>query len=825
MQMRQYTIFVVFFLFSLLGALPVYAQSCSANQLGGVVFRDYNADGARGTYEPGQSGIVVTVFSSDGATLASGTTGSDGTFVLSNVPDGSDVRVEFSQIPDYLFPGPDGSSNGTTTQFVTQNSNCTVNLGLSAPAEYCQSDPLLITPCYVNGDPLLAGTAASADSFVAWQYSENGQPAKSTATGPKHWAINSQTGPTWGVAVQRSTQTVFTTALMKRHSGFGPLGPSGLYSVDATDPDNVSVTSFINLATIGIDAGADPHAGVGANLIDPSLDAASYQAVGKIGFGDLDISEDEQTLWLVNLQDRTLYSIFIGVPAQVPTAAQVTAYPISNPGCTNNDYRPWGIGIQDGQVYVGVICTGETSENNNDLQLYVQQLQSDGSFLSVINFALDYTKGYPLIPAFVPLPGVNNWQHWADDFNADVTNAAVANSFIAYPQPILSDIEFDTDGSMILGLLDRSGHQLGRLNFIPTAATPINPPSGGDMLRACKTGSNTWTLESNGSCPGGSATSGAGNNQGPGGGEYYFADFRTFPAPNENLDAHQELVVGGLASIKGTNEVVASVYDPYEFETGGTITFSNTTGDRVRAYEVYPSFLGNLGKAAGVGDLELLCDPAPIEIGNRVWIDTDRDGVQDPGEAPIVGATVRLLTSSRTVIATTTTNSNGEYLFTRSDGAQINTNYIVTLNEASDYQSGGPLAGYLLTSADQNEDQRDSDGVTASTGYPEIDLTTGVAGENNHTYDFGFQTADCDVTDLSISSATIDGGAAELLDIHRRIIAFRRAQRKSGRCSDLSVDLETKSLARVTESYEEIWRTTWTDLPRQSYSCDQVLAA
>ena len=40
-------------------------------------------------------------------------------------------------------------------------------------------------------------------------------------------------------------------------------------------------------------------------------------------------------------------------------------------------------------------------------------------------------------------------------------------------------------------------------------------------------------------------------------------------------------------------------------------------------------------EANGLGDLELLCDQAPIEIGNRVWLDLNGNGVQDPDEPPI----------------------------------------------------------------------------------------------------------------------------------------------------------------------------------------------
>ena len=64
-----------------------------------------------------------------------------------------------------------------------------------------------------------------------------------------------------------------------------------------------------------------------------------------------------------------------------------------------------------------------------------------------------------------------------------------------------------------------------------------------------------------------------------------------------------------------------------------------------------------------MGDVELLSDPAPIEIGNRVWSDLNNNGVQDPDEAGIAGIVVSLQTISGTI--TTTTNISGTYYFTR----------------------------------------------------------------------------------------------------------------------------------------------------------------
>ncbi|MFK8025610.1 MAG: SdrD B-like domain-containing protein [Ilumatobacter sp.] len=50
-------------------------------------------------------------------------------------------------------------------------------------------------------------------------------------------------------------------------------------------------------------------------------------------------------------------------------------------------------------------------------------------------------------------------------------------------------------------------------------------------------------------------------------------------------------------------------------------------------------------------------------IGDRIWFDTDDDGIQDPGEAGAVGIRVDLFDEDGLLIATTTTDANGEYLF------------------------------------------------------------------------------------------------------------------------------------------------------------------
>ena len=53
----------------------------------------------------------------------------------------------------------------------------------------------------------------------------------------------------------------------------------------------------------------------------------------------------------------------------------------------------------------------------------------------------------------------------------------------------------------------------------------------------------------------------------------------------------------------------------------------------------------------------------PAVIGNRVWLDTNADGRQQPGEPGASGITVRLIDGDDTVVAEAMTGSDGLYGF------------------------------------------------------------------------------------------------------------------------------------------------------------------
>ncbi len=83
-----------------------------------------------------------------------------------------------------------------------------------------------------------------------------------------------------------------------------------------------------------------------------------------------------------------------------------------------------------------------------------------------------------------------------------------------------------------------------------------------------------------------------------------------------------------------------------------------------------------------------------FDLGNRVWIDTNNNGVFDGGEVGVSGVTVVLYNHSTGLpIFTTTTSANGYYTFTNLSAGSYN-----VFIPASNFQGGGTLLGRFSSS-------------------------------------------------------------------------------------------------------------------------------
>lgn len=93
------------------------------------------------------------------------------------------------------------------------------------------------------------------------------------------------------------------------------------------------------------------------------------------------------------------------------------------------------------------------------------------------------------------------------------------------------------------------------------------------------------------------------------------------------------------------------------------------------------------------------CDPPAPQvgsIGDRVWNDVNKNGIQDAGEGGIANVIVNLFDCNDNLIASTTTNANGNYLFSN---LQANS-YYVKFELKNGYSFSPKNAGNFLVDSD-----------------------------------------------------------------------------------------------------------------------------
>ena len=745
-------------------AVPIADWTTSAGAATGTVtgqaFVDFNDNGVLDTavtttsaIDRGLAGVSLAAYDATGSPVGTATTATDGSYSI-NVASAStnDLRIEFATPAGYQ-PGFHGTSSGTNVQFVALGAT-NVNAGFVRPGDFCQNNPTLTTTCFRFGDiSVQTNPGLLSFPYDSGAPGRRGDPAVAAHTaGVTTVESYDKMGATYGVAYQRSSKTLFTGAFTKTGTGLGPAGNDAIYRVSSAG----AVSTLINLDTV-LGAGAlgpNPRAGqVGWNYKFET--PAIFDLVGKSALGDLDISEDGSTLFTVDLANRRLVEIpLVGNP---PTAGTVLTRNAPTPtNCNAADVQPFGLGVQGTTVYLGMVCSAESSQDRANLRAYVWPYDTTAHAFAaapVLDFSLNFARGCgegaidqscklnQTLTSFQTF-----WRPWISK-----ATSPVQTSNSVYSQPELADIVFD-NGNIVLTFRDRYADQLGVFTAGPRyPADPFGDyfaNGNGDIMRACGSPSAGWTIETGATCggitTGGTVVPPSGVAQGPGGGEYYFQDNASPDAAPITVPRHDETVFGGAVQVPGFPQVAVNTYDPVSLspDTGGVRWMNNATGADQRDLQLYRGTSpGALSKANGLGDLEALCDEAPIQLGNRVWRDTNGNGVQDAGEPGIAGVTVHLFQGPNAV-GTVVTPADGTYYFDGSNvpgGVLANTAYTIKIDNPADSQGTGPLVGLTLTIANAAgvPIQRNSD-ASAVAGIPTIAVTTGGPGASNHDLDVGF---------------------------------------------------------------------------------------
>ena len=349
--------------------------------------------------------------------------------------------------------------------------------------------------------------------------------------------------------------------------------------------------------------------------------------------------------------------------------------------------------------------TGESNSRDEDVRAFVYAYdpathsfrsynQTTGAFSSdtlapVLTVDLTYARPTVDPNPLTPTPGAvsANWGAWSSTFPESSND----DSNVMNPQPWLTGLAFDGN-NIVLGIRDRFGDQTGYANRAPDSTNPTDPTffgiAVGDVLRASPSGTG-WALQAGG-----------------GGGEYYTGDSSGTTLP--------EVATGAVAQVPGLGTVAMTGNDPDPDESAdfsaGIYTLNNTSGAAVNRAQIYQSTgFDTFGNANGLGGLVAFAATSSIQAGDRVFEDTNNNGIQDSTEPGIAGVSVALFLNGTQVGTPVTTDANGAFVF---DDLQPNTAYEIRIDRTQTALRTGPRDREPGTN-----DQLDSD-ATAGLGTP-----------------------------------------------------------------------------------------------------------
>lgn len=766
----------------------VPACTSTAGCLGGNVFEDYNCNGTL-DIEPGVQGVQINIYDCTNALVGTSYSDSDGDWQVCGLNDGTTYRVEFimpESISCWATPTHTGVDNGSDIQFVT--APACANFSLSNPMDYCQNDPAVYVSCFVYGPA--NGNNSALDALVSEPYSE-----RIDDNMPVHniHATYGQIGATYGLAHHRERNIVYVASFLKRFTGFGPgdVGPEGstgaIYAIDIDNSNALSVLvdldpmSPTNPNPTQYSTGPNPHP---SSTTDWLVDSASFYQVNRLSWGDIDLSEDGNVLFAMNMFDRAVYEISTtnGAVLGKYTIPGISGGPIwTENTCTNNpqiDLRPMALKYHRGKLFVGITCTSESyaSPNStaarNDLHGYIFEfdpITKNYSPSPIVDFGMGPNSDFYDVNTFSQT-GITAW------FDETVDWSVNANE-IRLNKQIISDIEF-YNGDMLIGTRAHTRDIFASVNgtFLPDGVTTPPGANGiGRVLRACYDGIN-YNIEAGGSCGG---IMGFGENVAP-----PTQNGQIFTYYQQTTAHNQGDYLGALAVLPGNGEISASLTSGADKGAYGFIqdsTFTWRAGGAGVFNVVYTPDDSNFRKVNGLGDIELGCEEAPLEIGNYVWCDSLENGIQDACERGIQGINVSLFDRNGVLVGVTQTSAAGNYYFNENNvdttgvnpdgtaltifsGMSYNTQYFIVFGEgqfaAGELNNGSETFGISSVSNTGSNDNIDSDvdgnNLTSGTlgarpdGLPFLDITTNAAGCGDHQYDLGLTCNSCTITDANV---------------------------------------------------------------------------
>ena len=181
-------------------------------------------------------------------------------------------------------------------------------------------------------------------------------------------------------------------------------------------------------------------------------------------------------------------------------------------------------------------------------------------------------------------------------------------------------------------------------------------------------------------------------------------------------------------------DVAAGTYSVQVVAPANYLVSAKDVGGNSAASDAVDSDIGANGKTGNyvlaAGDVNNTVDAGlyrSASLGDKVWLDANRNGIQDAGEAGKAGVTVNLCNAAGVVVASQTTDVNGKYLFTNLTPGAYSVQFVAP-------------TGYGLTAKDANNNGSDSTDSDADQTSGKTTLYSLNSGDSNLTVDAGLVT-------------------------------------------------------------------------------------
>ena len=207
------------------------------------------------------------------------------------------------------------------------------------------------TPDVATGRSI-PGAASAAANNIAPRTTRCFAPTTASAS-PTALAQGEESGSIWGIAWEPATETIFAAAVVKRHSGLLAGGPDAIYAYGAERAGGLGDAVHVGRhrrRRRGERRHPRPRQRLRAERRRRRVRAGRHARLGRPRhLRGRPHAVRRQPAGQDGPADRRSPPRPPALPITIPT-----------PACTNGAARPWGLEVNDGLIYAGVVCDAAT---------------------------------------------------------------------------------------------------------------------------------------------------------------------------------------------------------------------------------------------------------------------------------------------------------------------------------------------------------------------------------------------------------------------------------------------------------------------------------